>query len=107
MLARALTRHPRLLLQPVRAFGGGGHHDHHHKHETYNARSKGTTFKHPSDADIDYQLHSTPPKNLKFQQWVQARWQVDQDDRLDNYRVNKFSAWYWLQNFSSDPLISL
>jgi hypothetical protein len=74
MLARALTRQPRLCLQPVRAFGGGGPDNSNHTYETYNARSKGTTFKHPSDADIDYQLPSTPPKNLKFQQWVQARW---------------------------------
>lgn len=80
----------------TRAFGGGhgDHHDHHHVKDVVN--SKNTTFKQPSQHDIEYQLPKKGILNEKIHQWIAGRWAVDRDDILDNTKYNKYSAYHHL-----------
>lgn len=38
--------------------------------------------------------------NERLYQWIQSKWQVDRDDILNNDKPNKYSAYYWFQNYS-------
>jgi hypothetical protein len=57
-------------------------------------------FKLPHQEDLDYQLPKKPMFNEKFSAWISGRWAVDRDDILNNDKVNKYSAYYWFQNYS-------
>ena len=90
-------------LTPVqmRAFGGAPS-DPNHKYVYHRVDSQSTTYKVPSQTDMDYQLPKKGIFNEKLHQWIQGKWAVDRDEVLDNTKVNKYSAYY---HFGSNPLL--
>ena len=82
-------------------FGGGGPVDPNHKYVYHKVNSQATTFKVPSQVDMDYQLPKKGILNEKIQMWVNGKWAVDKDDVLDNTRPNKYSAYF---HFGNNPL---
>ena len=59
-----------------------------------------TQFQIPTQEELDHQLPKKGIINEKFHQWVAGRWAVDRDDILNNYKPNKYAAYYWFQNQS-------
>jgi len=84
----------------VRCSGGHGHDEHHHEHHYDVSKKLNTQFQIPTQEELDYQLPKKGIINEKFHQWVAGRWAVDRDDVLNNDKPNKYSAYYWFQNYS-------
>ena len=61
-----------------------------------------TTFKVPSQADIDYQLPQKGILNEKIHAWIAGKWAVDRDEVLTNDKVQKLSAYHM---FNTQPLL--
>ena len=85
----------------ARAFGGGAPVDPNHKYQMDSVDSASTTYKVPSQTDIDYQLPKKGILNEKIHMWIASKWMVDRDEVLDNTKMNKYSAYY---HFGSNPL---
>lgn len=79
---------------------GHGHDDHHHEHHHDVSKKLNTQFQIPTQEELDHQLPKKGIINEKFHQWVAGRWAVDRDDVLNNDKPNKYSAYYWFQNYS-------
>ena len=85
----------------MRAFGGGGG-DPNHKYVMHKVDSQNTTYKLPSQHDIDYQLPKEGIFNEKFHAWVAGKWAVDRDEKLSNDNVQKYSAY---NMFNTVPML--
>ena len=90
-----------LLQRQVRAFGGPAG-DPNHKYVMDKVDSSHTTYKHPSQHDIDYQLPKEGIFNEKFHAWVAGKWAVDRDEMLTNDKVQKYSAY---NMFNTVPML--
>ena len=84
----------------MRTFGAPAG-DPNHKYTYHKVESKATTFKLPSEHDMDYQLPKQGIFNEHFHQWLSGKWAVDRDEVLDNTKTNKYSAYAM---FATNPL---
>lgn len=66
----------------ARAFGGGGPDNSNHTYLKEDVDSKHTTYKVPSQADIDYQLPKDGSMTMKFHRWLNGKWDPCDDERL-------------------------
>ena len=49
---------------------------------------------------MDYQLGKKIMLNERILMWIASKWAVDRDDVMNNDKPNKYSAYYWFQNYS-------
>ena len=64
----------------------------------HKVESQNTTYKMPSEHDLDYQLPKHGIFNERFHMWLASKWNVSRDEVLDNTKVNQYSMYYQINN---------
>jgi len=64
------------------------------------SNSRNTTYKLPTQHDIEYQLPKKGTLNESIHMWINSKWAVDRDDVLDNTKYNKLSAYHFFRSQS-------
>lgn len=92
MLMRA-RQSVKLVPASARAFGAPAA-DPNHVYVKDKIDSQQSTFKQPSEGDMDFQMAKKSHFNEKLHRWIFGKWDPTRDDILDNSKYNQYSAYH-------------
>ena len=101
MIGKFARNNRALVAAQTRAFGGGAPHDPNHVYQYPESASHDgtkTRLKVPGAHDVAFQLPKKGTRNEWFHMWLQGKWNPIQDEKLDNSKVNRYSAYYFFGN---------